>query len=108
MSRATVRKVFVTGLVVFVVGVVITILTASGGRSPDATLNTIGVMLGAFGVLIVFVSWILALISAAVLGSWGWFIVTLILGLIGLLPLVMIVYSLLGPSRPRVARPMVA
>ena len=104
MSRATVRKVFVTGLVVFVVGAVLTILTGSGGHSPNGTLDTIGVMLIAFGGIIAFVSWILALISSAILGRWGWFVVTLILGIIGLLPLVMIIYSLVGPTRPR-ARP---
>ncbi len=108
MSRATVRKVFVTGLVVFVVGAVITILTTAGGRSPSGTLYSIGLMLMGFGGVVAFVSWILALISSGLLGRWGWFVVVLILGLIGLLPLVMIVYSLVGPTRPRVLRPRVA
>ncbi len=108
MSRATVRKVFVTGLVVFVVGAVIAIVTTSGGPSPNGSLYTIGAWLMLFGGVIAFVSWILALISSAILGSWGWFIVTLILGLIGLLPVIMIIYSLVGPTQPRRAlRPMV-
>jgi len=108
MSRATVRKVFVTGLVVFVVGAVLMILTTAGGRSPNGTLYSIGVWLMGFGGVIAFVSWILALISSAVLGRWGWFVVTLILGLIGLLPVVMIIYSLIGPTQRRVLRPRVA
>ena len=108
MSRATVRKVFVTGLVVFVVGAVLMLLTTSGGRSPNTTIYTIGVMLSAFGGIIAFVSWILALISSAVLGRWGWFVITLILGLIGLLPLIMIIYSLIGPTQRRVLRPTIA
>jgi hypothetical protein len=108
MSRATVRKVFVTGLVVFVVGAVLTILGSSGGQASNHTLYTIGVLLGAFGGLIVFISWILALIASAILGRWGWFLVTLILGIIGLMPVIMIIYSLIGPTQRRVLRPTVA
>lgn len=108
MSRATVRKVFVTGLVVFVVGAVLTILASAGGRAPNQEIYAIGVWLGAIGGLIVVVSWVLALIASAILGRWGWFVVALILGIIGLLPLVMIVYSLIGPTQRRVLRPRVA
>ena len=108
MSRATVRKVFVTGLVVWVVGMVLMLLTHPSGQAPNTTAYTAGLMLVAIGVLVGIVSWILALISSAVLGRWGWFIVTLILGIIGLLPVVMIIYSLVGPTQRRVLRPTVA
>lgn len=108
MSRATVRKVFVTGLVVWVVGMVLLLLTNPSGQAPNTTAYTAGLMLIAIGVLIGIVSWILALVSSAMLGAWGWFIVTLILGIIGLLPLIMIIYSLVGPTQRRVLRPRVA
>jgi hypothetical protein len=100
--------VFVTGFVVSVVGVVLMLLSTSGGPAPNSQFYTVGELLGAFGGAIVFVSWILALVSSAILGRWGWFAVTLILGLIGLLPLVMIIYSLAGPTQRRALRPMVA
>ena len=108
MSRATVRKVFVTGLVVWVVGMVLMLLTHPSGQAPNTAVYAAGLMLVAAGILVGIVSWILALISSAILGRWGWFIVTLILGIIGLLPLVMIVYSLVGPTQRRELRPMVA
>lgn len=107
MSRATVRKVFVTGLVVWVVGAVLFVISNSSAPAANDTLHSAGVMLAAIGGVIVFVSWILALIASAMLGRWGWFAVVLILGLIGLLPLMMIVYSLVGPTQGRL-RPTVA
>lgn len=107
MSRATVRKVFVTGLVVWVVGGVLFLISNSSAPAANDTLHNAGVMLAAIGGAIVFVSWILALISSAILGRWGWFAVLLILGLIGLLPVMMIIYSLVGPTQRRL-RPMVA
>ncbi len=107
MSRATVRKVFVTGLVVWVVGAILALLTMKGGQATNSSVYTAGVALVGIGALIEIVSWILALISSAILGSWGWFIVLLVLGLIGLLLIVMIVYSLIGPTQRRV-RPVMA
>src|SRR5437588_6217086 len=102
MSRSTVRKVFVTGLVVWVVGGVLLLLNLKAGQGNAG--YQAGVLLVGIGALIEFVSWILALIASAMLGRWGWFAVTLILGLIGLLLVVMIVYSLVGPTRPRETR----
>ena len=104
MSRAVVRKVFVTGLVVGVVGAILAFLSMNGGQAPNSSVYTAGVALAAIGAVIEVVSWIMALISSAILGAWGWFIVLLILGLIGLLLIVMIVYSLIGPTQPRVRR----
>ena len=101
MSRATVRKVFVTGLVLWVVGAVLAALSARSGDSGSHTLYVAGLILVGFGGIIEVISWIMALISSAVLGRWGWFIVTLILGLIGLLLIIMIIYSLVGPSQRR-------
>lgn len=106
MSRATVRKVFLTGLVVWVVGAVLLLLSNSG-NAANGTVYSAGLLLAGIGAVIVVVSWIMALIASAILGRWGWFVVVLILGLIAL-PVVMIIYSLLGPSTRRVLRPRVA
>lgn len=101
MSRASVRKVFVTGLVVWIVGAVLAALSTRSGQGSGSTLYAAGLILVGIGVVIEVISWIIALISSAVLGRWGWFIVTLILGLIGLLLVIMIIYSLVGPTQRR-------
>ncbi|HVH64112.1 MAG TPA: hypothetical protein VNA65_10990 [Candidatus Dormibacteraeota bacterium] len=109
MSRAVVRKVFVTGLVVWVVGAVLLALNVRSGQGQGATLAEAGLILVGIGGVIEVASWIMALISSAMLGRWGWFAVVLILGLIGLLLIVMIIYSLVGPSQRRdMRRPVVA
>ena len=96
------------GLVLAIVGAVIALLTNSSGHTANSGVYTAGVALAGIGGVIVFISWILALISSAVLGRWGWFAVTLILGLIGLMLIIMIVYSLVGPTQRRVLRPTIA
>lgn len=101
MSRATVRKVFVTGLVLWVVGAVLAALSARSGQTAGNSLYVAGLVLVGFGGLIEVVSWIMALISTAVLGRWGWFVVTLILGIVGAVVVAMIIYSFLGPSQRR-------
>ncbi len=101
MGRATIRKVFVTGLVLLIAGGVIVLLSQRAGQSPNSPADQAGLLLSAFGGLIELISWILALIATAALGRWGWFVVVLVLGLIGLLLPVMIVYSVVGPSRRR-------
>ena len=104
MSRATVRKVFVTGLVVWVVGAILAFLTMQGGQAPHPSVYAAGLALAGIGLFIDLISWIMALVSSAILGRWGWFIVLLILGIIGLMILIMILYSLIGPTQPRVRR----
>ena len=104
MSRANVRKVFVTGLVVWVVGGIIAVLTMKGSQAPDSSVYAAGLALVGIGALIEVVSWIMALVSAAILGHWGWFIVLLLLGLIGLLLIVMVLYSVVGPTQRRARR----
>lgn len=109
MSRAVVRKVFVTGLVVWVVGAVLLALTMRGGQTSGNEVYSAGLILVGIGGVIEVVSWIMALISSAMLHRWGWFAVVLILGLIGLLLIVMIIYSLVGPSQRRdFRRPAIA
>ena len=104
MSRATVRKVFVTGLVLLVVGGVLLLLAVRTDAGATSPLGEAGALLAGFGGLLDFASWLMALISSAILGRWGWFAVVLVLGLLGLPLLVMIVYSLAGPSRRREPR----
>lgn len=108
MSRATVRKVFLLGLVLGIVGAVLAALTMHGGQAESSSVYAAGVALAAIGGLIDFISWILALISSAVLGRWGWFAVMLILGVIGLLLVVMVVYSFVGPTSRRNPRPQMS
>lgn len=101
MSRATVRKVFLLGLVLVIVGAVLATLTMSGGQSPHQSAYAVGLALAGIGGAIEMISWILALISVAVLGRWGWFLVMLILGVVGLFLIVMVVYSFVGPTTRR-------
>jgi hypothetical protein len=108
MSKATVRKVFLMGLVMLIVGAVLAALTMKGSQAPSSAVYAAGVALAGIGGLIELISWILALISVAILGRWGWFLGLLILGLIGLLLIVMIIYSFVGPSQPRARRRQMA
>lgn len=101
MSRATIRKVFVTGLVVGTVGGVLLLLSMGGGQVANDRLYSAGLMLAGFGSVLALISWLMALVASAVLGRWGWFVVLLILGLIGLLPIIMILYSVVGPTTRR-------
>lgn len=98
MNRATVRKVFALGLVVWIVGAVLVALTTRTGQITSTSVYDVGLAMTGAGAVITFLSWIMALVASAALGRWGWFIVTLILGLIGVIPM-MIIYSFLGPSR---------
>jgi hypothetical protein len=104
MSKATVRTVFVMGLVLWVVGAVLAALTMHDGQTPSSAVYSAGLALVAIGALIEVVSWFLALISVAILGRWGWFVGLLILGLVGLLLIVMAIYSFIGPTQSRAAR----
>lgn len=109
MRRSTVRKVFVTGLVVWVVGGVLLLLSVQSGQGAGTSQYEAGLLLAAIGAVMGVVSWLMALIASAVLGRWGWFAVVLILGLVGLLLPVMILYSIVGPTQGRQPRrPVVA
>ncbi len=105
MSRVVIRKVFVTGLVVGVVGAILLLLAMPGGQLANGQLYNAGLLLSGFGGVLEVVSWIMALVASALLGRWGWFVALLILGLIGLLLLVMIVYAVAGPATTRRGQP---
>ena len=100
-----VRKVFVSGLVVAVVGAVILALSVQEGIAQASHRYEAGLLLAGIGGVIMVVSWIMALAASALMGRWVWFAVVLILGLIGLLLPVMVVYSVIGPSRLRMRGP---
>ena len=104
MSRAVIRKVFVTGLVVSVVGGVFLLLSVGSGQPTNSEAHDSGLILGGIGMLIQVFSLLMAIVASAMNGRWGWFAVLLILGLLGLVTLVMIVYSVVGPSQRRTAR----
>jgi hypothetical protein len=113
MSRSTVRRIFLIGLAIWIVGLVLfgggflgghptTVQSGSSGYAPgNSALSGIGLALMAIGGIIDFVAWIGALIGTAQLGRWGWFVALLVLGLIGLLLIVMIVYVIAGPTERR-------
>ncbi len=101
MSRVIIRKVFVLGLVVAVAGAVVLALSAQRGMGAGSPAYEAGLLLAGIGGLVTVLSWVMALVASALLGRWGWFAVVLILGLVGLLLPVMIVYSVVGPRRRR-------
>lgn len=108
MGRATVRKVFLVGLVVWVVGAVLVALSTRSGQVQNAGVYDAGLLLVGIGAVIELISWIVALVASASLGRWGWFIVVLVLGLIGGFIPIMVIYSFVGPTRRHTApqRPM--
>ncbi len=90
-----------TGLVVWVVGGILLLLSMPGGQLANGQVYNAGLILVGFGGLLEVVSWVMALIASALLGRWGWFVALLVLGLVGLLLLVMILYSIAGPTQRR-------
>lgn len=104
MSRVSIRKVFVTGLVVAVAGAVVLALSIQEGAATTSHRYQAGLLLAGIGGAITVLSWIMALVGSALLARWVWFVVVLILGVIGLLLPVMVVYSVIGPTRRRSER----
>ena len=99
MDRVSVRKVFLIGLVVWIVGAVVVALTTRTGEVTNASVYDVGLLVTGAGAVIVLISWIMALVASAALGSWGWFVVVLILGLVGVFIPIMVIYSFAGPTR---------
>ena len=100
MSKATSRRLFLTAILLWIVGGVLIYLGANGTQSGagPSTLTTIGAVVAGIGGILNLVAWIGALIRTAVLGRWGWFLALLVLGLLGLVVIVMLVYVLGGPD----------
>jgi hypothetical protein len=128
VSKSLVSRIWIVGLVLMVLGIVVSAIgVAMGSSGLDANdtqnvqyfLNAVsrtsggflaiaGLVVLAIGGLLQFVAWVLALISTATLASWVWFVLLLVLGLLGLEFFVMLAYVIAGPSErdaPRVMTP---
>ena len=120
MSKSTSRTLFLLGLLIWVIGAVVFGMSPDGSKlisnpgnitgfqQVTGLMATGGYLVMALGGILILLSWIGGLVRTAVLGRWGWFIVLLILGLIGLLVLIQLVYVFLGPTDRRVRRPVAA
>ena len=125
MSKSTVTRLFVGGIVAVFAGIVfgfvaLWIAFAGGAfqmNGPDVTGVTGGtfswtmvalIVLSAFaivgGAIAGFVSWIGALLNTAPLEDKTWFILLLVLGLLSFGFIAMIVYLIAGPDGTRVVR----
>jgi hypothetical protein len=118
LAKSTVIGIWITGLVLVMAGVVAGLiggLLGVGSTSSNdvqgffsALANTTGgvILIGGFililiGGLIQVIAWILGLVATAMIGQWTWFVVLLVLGLIGLEFFVMLAYAIWGPSERR-------
>jgi hypothetical protein len=122
MSKATVTKLFVGGIVAVVAGVLVSlfaILAAWSGNvlimdGPDVTgirqapftaamiaLVVVGVVAVIGGAVAGLVSWIGALLNTAQLEDKAWFIVLLVLGLFSFGFFAMVAYVIAGPDGTR-------
>lgn len=120
MRKSRTGLIFLVGLVAAIVGGVLfgvgaasqhvaSDLTA-GNYSSLGTTGGIGAVIAAVGGLLIFISWISALIRTAIIGRWGWFVVMLLLGLIisPLLWLWMLIYLIAASDHPRTMQQPVA
>lgn len=124
MRKRTVTRLWVTGLVLFIVGAIIVgtgvgVMFANGGTwsgTPyhsdfSPTLNALfwgsvammstGGVLFASGGLLQFIAWIGAMVNTARSVDKTWFVLLLVLGLFGLQFVIMIAYLVAGPDVPR-------
>ena len=119
MSKTNITRLFVAGLITFIVGVVIdffaVVMTFAGGvivlggpnfvevnGGPNAwlvvTLVTIGSLLVLVGGIAGLISWIGALLNTAQLEDKTWFLLILLLGLVSFGFIAMVAYVLAGPD----------
>jgi hypothetical protein len=128
LSKSLIGRIWIVGLVLMVLGIVVSAIgVAMGSSGLDANdtqnvqyfLNAVSRTSGGFlaisglvvlsiGGLLQFVAWVLAMVAAAMLARWAWFVLLLVLGLIGLEFFVMLAYVIAGPSErdaPRVMTP---
>src|SRR5215472_6590500 len=115
LTKATVAGTWIVGLVLALAGVVAaivggvlgahfstsenagTMVTAWAGTTGGIVLIA-GLIAAFVGGLIQFVAWIMGLVATGSIGRWGWFVVLLVLGLVGLGFFVMLAYVIWGPS----------
>jgi hypothetical protein len=129
MRKATITRTWLTGIVAIALGLVAAgvatgLMLAYGGTftaSPtgdgyDFTpyqdgffwsmvgVITLGGLLAVGGAIVQFVAWIAAVINASRLEDKTWFLLTLVLGLLGFGLVIMIVYLLAAPDGYETAR----
>jgi hypothetical protein len=107
LSRRTIGLLFILSIVALVIGMglmellVLGMASAPGSESGISTfpfmLNALA--LGTSGMILLYVSWIAAMINAARARAWGWFVMLLLFQWICLL-----VYLFVGPQPPGVIR----
>jgi hypothetical protein len=119
MSKRNITRLFVAGLITFIVGAVIDfiaiVMTFAGGvivlggpnfvqvnGGPNAwlvvTLVSIGSLLVLIGGIAGLISWIGALLNTAQLDDKTWFLLILLLGLVSFGFMAMVAYVLAGPD----------
>jgi uncharacterized membrane protein YhaH (DUF805 family) len=117
MRKSRTGLLFIVGVVAAIIGGVL--FGAGGQATTDMTnqLTTgnfgsltgtggIGALVAAIGALLIFISWISALVRTVIIRRWVWFVVMLILGLV-LSPLIwlwMLIYLIAAADQPREAR----
>lgn len=124
MSKRTVTRMWLSGLGLFIVGAIIVgagvgVMFANGGTwSGEAyhsdfypTMNALFwgavAMMGSGGLLFIaggilqFIAWIGAMVNTARSADKTWFVLLLVLGLLGLQFAIMIAYLIAGPDVPR-------
>ena len=120
MRKSRTGLIFIVGVVAAIVGAIlfgvgaqasqqVSSQLASGDYSSLSTGGGIGLLIAAIGGLLIFISWLSALIRTAIIGRWGWFVVMLILGLLisPLMWLWMLIYLIAAADYRREAhRPM--
>ena len=129
MSKATVTKLFIAGLIAVAAGAVVMVIAVGAAFASDVFVmngpNVVGVngsplaftLLGVAviggltiigGAIAGFVSWIGALLNTSQLQSKTWFLVLLLLGIFNLGFFAMIAYVIAGPDGTRRAAPHAA
>lgn len=115
MRKHTILWLFLTAIILAIIGAVLFAIGAvsAAGHCTQAQLNNgtcritpngaqsaaiaIGIVLWILAALLELVAWIMALIRSAMMRSWGWFIVVLLIHGLGTL-----IYAIAGPpDRPR-------
>jgi hypothetical protein len=120
MRKSRTGLIFIVGIVAAIVGGVLfgtgagasqqmTSQLAAGDYGSLSQTGGIGLVIAGIGGLLIFISWISALIRTAIIGRWGWFVVMLLLGLLisPLMWLWMLIYLIGASDHSRMAqRPM--
>ncbi len=124
LTKATVARVWIIGLVLVVAGLVAGFIGGLLGVSFNSSQD-VGTALSAWarttggivviaaliaaiaGGVIMFIAWILSMVANALIARWGWFAVLLVLGALGFQFFAMIAYLIWGPSERDRPQPLI-